>query len=122
VRLAHALEAGVGLSIALEPLLPLLKLLALLLWGFSAWWFLLTVALVSYEVGRRRHGFFFTWWAYTFPIGAFAISGGALGTFLGYPLFGSVLCAVTGVLGILWFVTAGLTGRMILAGEAFVPE
>lgn len=122
IRLAHALEAGVGLSLPAEPIVPLLKLAALTLWGFSAWWLLLTVALVAYEVHRRRHGFYFTWWAYTFPVGAFAIAGGALGGFLGFSPFGDVLCAVTGLLAVLWTVTAALTGRMILAGEAFVPE
>lgn len=122
VKLAHALEAGVGLELAFEPLVPGLKLLALVMWGFSAWWFVLTAALVTHYVARRTHPFFFTWWAYTFPLGAFAISAGSLGGFLGVNGFSAVLAAVTGLLVVVWLVTAALTTRMVLRGHAFAPE
>ncbi|MEF8974879.1 MAG: C4-dicarboxylate transporter [Halapricum sp.] len=121
-KLAHALEAGVGLGIALEPLVPALKLLALAMWGFSAWWFVLTAALVSHYVTRKTHPFFFTWWAYTFPMGAFAISAGSLGQFLGFDALADVLGGVTTLLLIVWLVTAALTSRMVLRGHAFTPE
>ncbi|MEF8787111.1 MAG: C4-dicarboxylate transporter [Haloarculaceae archaeon] len=121
-KLAHALQSGVGLGLASEPLVPALKLLALAMWGFSAWWFVLTAALVSHYVTRRSHPFFFTWWAYTFPMGAFAISAGALGNFLGVSAFGYVLAGVTALLSVVWLVTGMLTTRMVLRGDAFVPE
>jgi C4-dicarboxylate transporter/malic acid transport protein len=121
-KLAHALENGVGLDLAVEPLVPVLKLLALAMWGFSAWWFVLTAALVSHYITRRSHPFFFTWWAYTFPMGAFAISAGALGTFLGVPALGYVLAGVTALLSVIWTATGLLTTRMVLRGNAFVPE
>ncbi|QSG12928.1 Tellurite resistance protein or related permease [Halapricum desulfuricans] len=122
VKLAHALEAGVGLGLAVEPLVPGLKLLALVMWGFSAWWFVLTAGLVAHYVTRRTHPFFFTWWAYTFPLGAFAISAGSLGGFLGISAFTAALAAVTGLLAVVWVVTAALTTRMVLRGHAFTPE
>ncbi|QSG06933.1 C4-dicarboxylate transporter [Halapricum desulfuricans] len=122
VKLAHALEAGVGLGLAVEPLVPGLKLLALVMWGFSAWWFVLTAGLVAHYVTRRTHPFFFTWWAYTFPLGAFAISAGSLGGFLGIGGFTATLAAVTGLLAVVWVVTAALTTRMVLRGHAFTPE
>ncbi|MUV90142.1 C4-dicarboxylate transporter [Halapricum sp. CBA1109] len=121
-KLAAALQGGAVLGIAAEPVVPLLRLLALGLWGFSAWWFVLTVALVTYYVSRRTHPFFFTWWAYTFPMGAFALSAGSLGRFLGFAPLSYVLVAVTAALVVVWTVTAALTGRMILRGDAFVPE
>lgn len=121
-KLGHALQGGVGLGLTVEPLLPVLKLLALAMWGFSAWWFVLTAALMSYYITRLSHPFFFTWWAYTFPIGAFAISAGALGNFLGIAAFGYVLAAVTLLLSVVWVATAALTTRMVLRGNAFVPE
>ncbi|QSG07937.1 TDT family transporter [Halapricum desulfuricans] len=122
VKLAHALEAGVGLGLAVEPLVPGLKLLALVMWGFSAWWFVLTAGLVAHYITRRTHPFFFTWWAYTFPLGAFAISAGSLGGFLGISAFTAALAAVTGLLAVVWVVTAALTTRMVLRGHAFTPE
>lgn len=122
VKLAHALEAGTGLGLTIEPLIPGLKLVALVLWGFSAWWFVLTAALVTHYVTRRTHPFFFTWWAYTFPLGAFALSAGSLGRFLGINTFVPVLVVVTWLLTAVWLVTAALTSRMIVRGHAFTPE
>jgi tellurite resistance protein TehA-like permease len=121
-RLVRALEAGVGLDIALSSVVSVLKLLALTLWGFSAWWFVLTAAIVVYYVRQRDHPFFFTWWAYTFPMGAFAISAGVIGHLLGIDVFAYVLAAVTALLLVVWTVTATLTSRMVVRGHAFVPE
>ncbi len=121
-RLTQALQAGVGFDIAVAPLVPLLKLLALLLWGFSAWWFVLTGALVGYYVTRRTHPFFFTWWAYTFPIGAFAVSADVLAHFLGVAVFGHVLIGVTALLLVIWTITAGQTWRLVARGHAFTAD
>ncbi|WP_229770545.1 C4-dicarboxylate transporter [Halorhabdus sp. CBA1104] len=121
-RFVRALEAGVGFDLAVEPIVAGMKLLAIVLWGFSAWWFLLTVAVVAYYVTRRDHPFFFTWWAYTFPTGAFAISAGVMGHLLDVAAFEAILAGVTGLLVIVWTVTTALTGRMVLRGHAFTPE
>ncbi|WP_181685181.1 TDT family transporter [Halorhabdus salina] len=121
-RLVRALRAGVGFDLAVEPIVASMKLLAMVLWGFSAWWFLLTVAVVAYYVTQRDHQFFFTWWAYTFPTGAFAISAGVMGHLLGIAAFNAILAGVTGVLVIVWTVTTAFTSRMIIRGHAFTPE
>ena len=121
-RFVRALQAGVGFDLAVEPIVAGMKLLAMVLWGFSAWWFLLTVAVVAYYVTRLDHPFFFTWWAYTFPTGAFAISAGVMGHLLNVAAFEAILAGVTGLLVIVWTVTTALTGRMVLRGHAFTPE
>ncbi|MFW6437090.1 MAG: C4-dicarboxylate transporter [Halococcoides sp.] len=121
-RFVRALRAGVGFDLAVEPIVAGMKLLAIVLWGFSAWWFLLTVAVVGYYVARHETRFFFTWWAYTFPTGAFAISAGVMGHLLGVAAFEAILAGVTGLLVVLWTVTTLLTGRMVLRGHAFTPE
>jgi len=121
-RLVRALKAGVGFDIALAPLLPALKLLATLLWGFSAWWFVLTAVIVLYYVRKHEHPFFFTWWAYTFPVGAFAISTGVLSHLLSLHALTYVFAAVTAVLVVACTVTTLLTGRMVIRGHAFAPE
>ncbi|MFC4247851.1 C4-dicarboxylate transporter [Natribaculum luteum] len=121
-RLSHALQAGVGMDVAAAPLEPLLKLLGLLLWGFSAWWFLLTGALVAYYATRRTHPFFFTWWAYTFPVGAFAVSTDVLAGLLEVDVFGYVLVGVTALLLVVWTVTAGRTVRLVARGRAFTAD
>ncbi|WP_264373474.1 SLAC1 family transporter [Natronorubrum aibiense] len=121
-RLTYALQAGVGVDISLAPLEPLLKLLALLLWGFSAWWFVLTGALVAYYITRRTHPFFFTWWAYTFPIGAFAVSTDVLANLLDVAAFGFVLIGVTALLLVVWTITAGQTWRLVARGRAFTAD
>ncbi|WP_135665129.1 TDT family transporter [Halorhabdus rudnickae] len=121
-RLIGALRAGAGFGLSAEPVIAALKLLATVLWGFSAWWFLLTLAVVSFYVLDRTHPFFFTWWAYTFPLGAFAISTAVMHHLFGLAAFAFVLAGVTALLAVLWTITAAFTTRMILRGHAFTPE
>lgn len=126
VDIAHvlgALEAGVGLGIPASAVAPGVTLVALLLWGFSAWWFLLTGGIVAYYIwSEDEHPFFFTWWAYTFPVGAFALSVNALHQLVGLQLLQYVFAGVTTLLVTIVFVTVVFTSRMVARGNAFVPE
>ncbi len=121
VKLVPALE-GVSFGFELSQVLPIIKLLALIMWGFSVWWFVLTVIMYFYYVRKMGHPFSFGWWGYTFPMGAFAISGGAIGQLLDFPAFWFNLHVVNFLLFFIWFVTFSLTIKLVKDGKAFVPE
>jgi tellurite resistance protein TehA-like permease len=75
VKFSGAIE-NVGIGIELSKILPELKIMSLMAWGFSIWWLVLSVILLLHYVKNKNHPFVFGWWAYTFPLGAFAISNG----------------------------------------------
>ena len=68
------------------------------------------------------HPFVFAWWAYTFPLGAFAISAGAIGSIMDFPAFWYNLYVVNFLLLFIWIIIVGLTIRLVWQGKAFMPE
>ena len=122
VHIVHVLESGAAVAIGAAGVVPALKLVVGLLWGFSAWWALLTVAIVLHYVTHDQHPFAFTWWAYTFPLGAFAIATNATGRLLGLGGLNYLSAAVTGLLLLVVLTTTTFTGDLVRKGEAFVPE
>ncbi|MFP3599929.1 hypothetical protein SB679_24720, partial [Chryseobacterium sp. SIMBA_029] len=66
---------------------------AVLLWGYGLWWLAIAIATT---VSHARDGLPFNlgWWAFTFPIGVYAVTTLRLGQLLDFPLltsFGGVL-------------------------------
>jgi len=121
VKLVPAIE-GVSFGYELAQVLPMIKLLALMMWGFSVWWFILTALLFFYYVKTTGHPFVFGWWGYTFPMGAFAISGGAIGQLMDFPAFWFNLYIVNFILFIIWFIIFALTIKLVKEGKAFIAE
>lgn len=95
---------------------------ALLLWGFGAWW-LCMAALLTYSYWRRGQlPFALSWWAFTFPTGAFAIASFKLSTVLPLPgTFGLGLVAL-GLLAMFWSVTLVRSVRGAMDGSLFQPH
>jgi C4-dicarboxylate transporter/malic acid transport protein len=56
-----------------------LYVLALLLWGFGVWWLIMAILLTIAYKRRGELPFSLTWWAFTFPLGAFAAASHRLG-------------------------------------------
>lgn len=121
-RFLHALNMGSILGLHGEGLISIFKFLSFSVWGFSAWWFVLTLFVLVYYVKKMEHPFSFTWWAYTFPLGAFAISSGAVNQLFPHLIFSAFLVGGTALLFLVWFVVFALTVRMVIRGEAFRPK
>ena len=119
VRMIHAFKIGSILGIDFVSMVPLVEVVTISLWGFSLWWFVITLVIILHYVKNRSHPFFFTWWAYTFPLGAFAISAGSLHHLIGTDFFKYTLIMITSLLLVVWLLTSSLTIRMIIRGNAF---
>jgi tellurite resistance protein TehA-like permease len=98
---------------------PLIKLLALLLWGFGLWWLLLSLLISLTAALRKGIPVTLGYWAFIFPPAAFTIATLVLGQATGLQLVQS-----TGrILGYLvfagWFVVSLLTVRGIFNRSIF---
>ena len=56
----------------------MLLLAATVLWGFGLWWITIAIALTIHYLGKP-FPFAMSWWAFTFPLGAFTVSTFVLG-------------------------------------------
>lgn len=45
--------------------------LAFLLWGFGIWWVIIAIAMTIYYIKKLKLPYAMSWWAFTFPLGAY---------------------------------------------------
>ena len=96
--------------------------LGLLFWGFGVWWLVMAPLLT---LAARRRGmlpFALSWWGFTFPLGAFAVSSFRLSRLSGIESVGWVGTAAWGLLLALWLMTLLNTLRGVASGAVFRPH
>lgn len=96
--------------------------LALLLWGFGVWWTLMCLLLTA---AARRAGqlpFALSWWAFTFPLGAFVAASLRLSSITQWLSVWGIGFAAYLLLNGLWFVTLLKTWRGVRSGHLFHPH
>lgn len=96
--------------------------LALLLWGFGGWWLVIALAITAGELRRRALPFSLAWWAFTFPLGAYAAAGHRLGTLLGLEAVWLVGMVSFALLAVLWAAALFNTARGVWRGTVFLPH
>lgn len=93
-----------------------------LLWGFGAFWLLLALLFTWSAWKVAPLPFSLTWWAFTFPLGAFTLGSQRLSevTGLGTPLaFGWLAWAL---LAVIWTLTLVKTIAGVASGQLFQPQ
>ncbi len=75
------------------------------LWGLGVWWFVIAVITTTYYIVKKKFVFAFSWWAFTFPLGAFISSSYAIGNGLGLRTIYEVGFCLIWLLMAFWFVT-----------------
>ncbi|PWH16144.1 MAG: hypothetical protein DDG60_04655 [Anaerolineae bacterium] len=106
-----------------EQLLALLaRPTGVILWGFAAFWLSLALV-VTLEIWRKSNiPFALSWWAFIFPLGAFATASGVLYQAIPAKLFlWTGLLALAGVIA-LWAGVTFRTAQGILSGTIFKPH
>jgi C4-dicarboxylate transporter/malic acid transport protein len=103
-----------------SPAFPsMVRVLAPMAWGFSAWWFALAVVLLSRYVKAANVDFTLSWWALAFPLGALTVSTGALNKLFGLAFLGLTVTVLTILLLFVWFFVVLGTIRIIANGSVF---
>jgi C4-dicarboxylate transporter/malic acid transport protein len=97
-------------------------IVALFLWGFGAWWLVMASVLTFSYWRRGQLPFALSWWAFTFPTGAFAIASFRLSHVLPLPgLFGFGVAAYL-LLVLFWSATLARSIGGALNGSLFQPH
>ncbi|GEO99266.1 TDT family transporter [Methylobacterium haplocladii] len=92
---------------------------ALILWGYGAWWFLLSLA-VTVRYLRAGVPFNLGWWGYIFPLGVYALATLRIGDVTELSGFAWLGAGLVGLLTLLWLVVSVRTLRGAYRGELFV--
>ena len=93
--------------------------LALLLWGFGFWWLVMCLLLTSAVKRGGQLPFALSWWAFTFPLGAFVAAGIRLSVVMQIGLLHAVSLAAYVLLVVFWSITFYKTLRGALSGQLF---
>lgn len=97
-------------------------IVALLLWAFGVWWAVMCVLLTLAARQTGQLPFALSWWAFTFPLGAFVAASlklSAITQWHGIWLIGFVAYLL---LNFLWALTLFNTVRGVRSGQLFRPH
>ncbi len=97
------------------------QVLGLLLWGFGVWWLVMALVLTIAAWRRRELPFALSWWAFTFPLGAFVAASWRLGNALTLAPIVAVGAVALALLALLWTITAIHTARGVASGALLRP-
>ena len=93
------------------------KAMSVSLWGFAFLWTLLAILITLQHHKKINIPFAMSWWAFTFPLGAFVVSTGVVYGAIGGSFFVWIGLSALGALLIIWSVVFLKTLRGILSGE-----
>ena len=89
----------------------------LVAWGFAAWAFVMTVVIVASYVRNLDLPYALSWWAYTFPLGALAVSTGVAWKVTGFESVHWFYIVVVVALFGVWITVATQTAIGVWTGK-----
>lgn len=91
----------------------------LLFWGFGIWWVAMAILLTLHYIRRLSLPYAMSWWAFTFPLGAYVAASHLTAQRLGIGLIDHIGFALYVLLFALWAVTATRTLIHAFKGDLF---
>ena len=116
-KLMRLFEAGTPLDVPADAVRAFSVIGILVAWGFAAWAFVMAVVVVASYVRKLDLPYALSWWAYTFPIGALAVSTGVVWKVTGFESIHWCYIGVLVVLAIVWVVVAARTAAAVWTGK-----
>lgn len=92
-------------------------LLALLLWGFGVWWLIMAVVMTLAYKLKGQLPFALSWWAFTFPLGAYAAASFRLEETFHLGIVNGVGLLAYALLLVLWAITLLRSARGVADGS-----
>ncbi|MGC8618313.1 MAG: tellurite-resistance/dicarboxylate transporter [Thermoplasmata archaeon] len=78
---------------------------AFLFWGFGIWWVIMAMVMLLHYLRRMNLPFALSWWAFTFPLGAYIAATHAIASIFNLVLVNYIGFALYWLLVIFWAVT-----------------
>lgn len=121
IKFAEAIEAAHGALFGLKfaAVFPVIQISSSILWGFSAWWLVFTAILFIHYISSSQHPVSFAWWAYTFPLEAFAVATGLLAKAVATQLLHPLLILLNVMAVAAWAIVVFSTLRWLQNGAYF---
>ncbi len=92
---------------------------ALLFWSFGIWWIGMAIIMTLYYIHRIKIPYAMSWWAFTFPLGAYVSASYVVGKTLNIRLIQDIGFGLYWLLILLWFITLGQTIVNTYKGRVF---
>ncbi|MDX2475308.1 MAG: hypothetical protein QNL91_16555 [Candidatus Krumholzibacteria bacterium] len=120
-KLIHLLGHHDVLGLTTANFVPLAKFLIVMHWGLAAWWFVMALIMITYYRFKRSLPFALSWWAFTFPSGAMAISSGVAWQVSHFSFIRIFYNGVTIYLLAVWLLVFAFTLRGVISRKLFMP-
>ncbi|MEM4057953.1 MAG: tellurite-resistance/dicarboxylate transporter [Thermoplasmata archaeon] len=78
---------------------------AFLFWGFGIWWVMMAIAMLLHCLKKLDLPFALSWWAFTFPLGAYVAASHSIATIFNMSLIDYIGFALYWLLVVFWCVT-----------------
>ncbi len=80
-----------------------------LFWGFGIWWVIMAIVMTVHYIKRLKLPYAMSWWAFTFPLGAYVAASHTISSLFGIQLIDYIGFALYWLLVIFWLVTFAKT-------------
>ena len=90
-----------------------------LFWGFGIWWVIMAIAMTTHYIKRLKLPYAMSWWAFTFPLGAYVAATHTISSLFHIQLIDYIGFALYWLLAILWLVTLVKTAIYAYHGTLF---
>ena len=94
----------------------------LIFWGFGIWWVIMAVVITIYYVHKITLPYAMSWWAFTFPLGAYVASSHLVATQFNITLIDYIGFALYWLLVGLWSLTLIRTAINTYKGKVFASN
>ncbi len=116
-KLMRLFEAGTPIDLSADAVGAISVLGILIAWGFAAWAFVMAVVVVASYLRQLDFPYALSWWAYTFPLGALAVSTGVAWKVTGFVSIRWFYVAVLAALAVVWVIVAARTAVAVWTGK-----
>jgi len=89
----------------------------LIFWGFGIWWVLIAIIMTLYYMGKMKLPYALSWWAFTFPLGAYVAASHSVATIFHLAIVDLTGFALYLLLVFLWSITLIKTSWAVYYGK-----
>jgi len=88
-------------------------------WGFGIWWVLMAITMTLYYIRKTRLPYALSWWAFTFPLGAYVAASHSVATIFHLTIVDFIGFGLYLLLVFFWSITLIKTSAAVFYGKLF---